>query len=173
MGFSGADELLALNMAKSILALYRDTPIYGAALQLLDDISAPLSGDGNSDWYENRILVPQVPTAPVPNELWNVITKALRENRVLAFEYLGAYDDGYNARRVRPYQLLFDTGVWYLYGYAEERKATRVFSLCRIRNVAPTGDCFSLPGNFDYRTDNAGSYFGVFASQEKYKFKIA
>jgi len=25
-------------------------------------------------------------------------------------------------RRVYPYQLLFDSGVWYLYGFAEERQ---------------------------------------------------
>ena len=173
MGFSGADELLALNMAKNILALYKDTPIYEAAHQLLGSITAPLASGDGSDWYENRIVVPTVPTAPVPPDTWNAITAALKENRVLAFEYQGAYDNGYKPRRVRPYQLLFDSGVWYLYGFAEERKDIRLFSLCRIRNIALTKDRFSLPKDFDYRTGNADSYFGVFSGQERHRFKIA
>jgi predicted DNA-binding transcriptional regulator YafY len=173
MGFSGADELLALGMAKNILSLYRDTPIYEAAHHLLDSITAPLAAEGNSDWYENRIVVPQIPTAPVPFDVWNLITTALRENRILAFEYLGAYDEGHKSRRVRPYQLLFDTGVWYLYGFSEERKDIRVFSLCRIKNITLTGDHFPLPKDFDYRTGNADSYFGVFTGQKRHRFKIA
>ena len=173
MGFSSADELLALGMAKNILTLYKDTPIYDAAHHLLDSIIAPLSTEDNSNWYENRIVVPQVPSAPVPPDLWNTITTALRENRVLAFEYQGAYDEEYKSRRVRPYQLLFDTGLWYLYGFAEERKGIRIFSLCRIKNIALTGDHFSLPKDFDYRADMGGSHFGVFSGQKKYRFKIA
>ena len=173
MGFSGADELLALGMAKNILSLYRDTPIYDAAHHLLDSIIAPFDEEENTGWYENRIVVPQVPSAPVQTDKWNLITKALRENRILTFDYLGAYDETHKPRRVRPYQLLFDTGVWFLYGYAEERKDIRLFSLCRIKNPVLTKDNFSLPKDFDYRTGNADSFFGVFSGQKRYRFKIA
>jgi predicted DNA-binding transcriptional regulator YafY len=85
---------------------------------------------------------------------------------------MGAYDENYKPRRVRSYQLLFDTGVWYLYGFAEERKGIRIFSLCRVKNIALTKDRFSLPKDFDYRDSSAG-FFGVFSGQEKHRFKIA
>ena len=173
MGFSGADELLALSMAKNILALYRDTPIYDSACQLLDSITAPLADDGDSGWYENRIVLPQTPTSPVPPDIWNLITAALRENRVLVFDYKATYDETEKTRRVRPYQLLFDTGVWYLYGFSEERKGIRVYSLGRIKNLILTKDRFPLPNDFDYRTGSSGSYFGVFTGQKKYRYKIA
>jgi predicted DNA-binding transcriptional regulator YafY len=173
LGFSGADELLALGMVKNILALYRNTPIYNAAHHLLDSITAPLASEGNSNWYESRIVVPQTPSAPVAPDVWTLITTALRENRVLTFEYQGAYDEGYKSRRVRPYQLLFDSGLWYLYGFAEERKGIRLFSLCRIKNTALTKDHFPLPKDFDYRAGNADSFFGVFAGQKRHRFKIA
>jgi predicted DNA-binding transcriptional regulator YafY len=71
------------------------------------------------------------------------------------------------SRRVRPYQLLFDTGVWYLYGFCEERKVIRIFSLPRMKNLILTADHFSLPENFDNRAYNGGSFFGIFAGQEK------
>jgi predicted DNA-binding transcriptional regulator YafY len=173
MGFTGADELLALAMAKNILTLYKDTPIYDAARHLLDNITAPLSAESNSNWYENRIVVPQVPAAPITHELWNPVIAALKENRVLVFEYQGAYDEDYKSRRVQPYQLLFDTGLWYLYGYAEERKGIRIFSLRRVKNIALTNDHFTLPKDFDYRSYIGGSHFGVFAGQTKHRFKIA
>jgi predicted DNA-binding transcriptional regulator YafY len=171
-GFSSAEDLLALGMAKNILDMYRNTPFYEAARDLLDCITAPLASEGNAGWYENRIVVPPVPSAPLVPEIWEPVISALRENRVLAFEYQGLWDEGYEPRRVRPYQLLFDTGVWYLYGYAEERKDIRVFFLQRIRNITLTGDRFALPKNFDYRLDNGGSFFGVFAGHEKMRFKV-
>jgi len=171
-GFSGADELLALGMAKNILTIYRDTPVYDAARHLLESITAPLSAENGSDWYESRIVVPQLPSAPIPDGVWNSLTAALRENRVLVFEYMGSYDEEYLSRRVRPYQLLFDTGIWYLYGYSEERGGIRLFSLCRVKNVTLTKDRFTLPKDFDYRAGSAG-FFGVFTGQKKQRFKIA
>jgi hypothetical protein len=41
-----------------------------------------------------------------------------------------------------------------------------------MMNPSLTGTCFSLPKNFDYRSGNSGSFFGVFAGKEKYKFCI-
>ena len=171
-GFSRAEDLLALGMAKNILSLYQDTPLYEAAYKLLAGITAPLAAEGNKDWYENRIIVPPVASAPIVPEVWKAITAGLKENRILTFDYQGTWGGDFKSRRIRPYQLLFDTGVWYLYGFSEERKAIRVFSLPRIKNITITKDHFSLPQNFDYRTRTNDSYFGVFAGQEKIKFCI-
>lgn len=170
--FAGAEDLLALGMAKNILSLYRDTPLYDAASNLLDSITAPLAKNGNADWIEKRIVVPQVPRTAVSLEIWNAIIEGLRENLVLAFDYRGIWDDDFQARLVRPYQLLFDNGVWFLYGYAEERKEIRVFSLSRMKNIALTQSRFTLPKDYDYRLNSGGSHFGVFAGQKKYRFKI-
>ncbi|MDR2757900.1 MAG: WYL domain-containing protein [Spirochaetaceae bacterium] len=175
--FAAADDMLALGMAKSLVSLYKNTPLYEPAVRLLNDITAPLSPDDNEDgerttWYEKRIIVPPVPSAPVKPETWNMIVDAMKENRVIAFEYNGYFDDDYKTRLVRPYQLLFDTGAWFLYGHAEERSAIRIFSLSRMKNVSITNESFSLPKDFDYCTQNDGSCFGIFTG-EKRRFKIA
>jgi predicted DNA-binding transcriptional regulator YafY len=172
-GFSRAEDLLALGMAKNILSLYKDTPLYEPARRLLDSITAPLAADSTADWFENRIVTPPVPSAPIAPELWNAIIAGLKENRVLTFDYQGTLDENYRPRRIRPYQLLFDTGVWYLYGFAEDRKATRIFSLSRIKNIALAREHFSLPQHFDYRRSSGGSHFGIFAGQKKLRFSIA
>lgn len=175
-GFATAEEMLALGMVKSLLSLYRDTPLYHTTQQLLELITAPLrsyqTDPQEPPWYETRVVAPPLASAPVLKEIWEPITTALRENRVLHFDYLGTWDEEYQPRQVRPYQLLFDQGLWYLYGYAEERKSVRMFSLVRIKNMVLTKKTFTLPPDYDYSAKIDGSYFGVFIGAKKYRFRV-
>jgi predicted DNA-binding transcriptional regulator YafY len=175
--FASSADMLALGMVKSLVTLYQNTPLYESALRLLNDITAPLSSDENEDggktaWYEKRIIVPPIAYAQVEPATWDIIVDAMKENRVITFEYKGGGDDEYKARLVHPYQLLFDNGVWFLYAWSEERAALRLFSLTRMKNAALTNERFTLPKDFDYQVHNDGSYFGVFAGEKK-RFKIA
>jgi predicted DNA-binding transcriptional regulator YafY len=173
--FSRPEDMLALGMAKSLITLYQDTPLYPASRELLDSVSAPLSANGTSEkpWYEDRIVVPPAASVPVPHMVWDTITTGLRENRIITFEYLGLNDENYVPRRVWPFQLLFDNGLWFLYGYAEEREAVRIFSLPRIKNSRLTGNFFKLPADFDYRKNNGNSRFGIFAGGQRQRYRIA
>jgi predicted DNA-binding transcriptional regulator YafY len=172
-GYASAQDMLALGMAKTLLTLYRNTPLHDAADHLLDSITAPMAAEGASQWYTDRIVVPPVASIVIPEGIWEPIITGLRENRVITFEYSGMWDDDYKPRRVRPYQLLFDNGVWYLYGYSEERKAVRMFSLPRMRKAAAVPETFTLPRDFDYRQKSDDSYFGVFAGGERRQYAIA
>jgi len=171
-GFTSAEDLLALGMAKNILSLYRETPLYEPASSLLEGIIAPLASDGNKGWLEDRIVVPKVASAKVDLSIWETVISGIKGNRIITFEYLGSLDDEYQNRRVRPYQLLFDSGMWYLYGFAEERKAARIFSLSRMQNAVLSKDRFSLPPKFKYDDSAGDSYFGVFIGEEKHSFAI-
>jgi predicted DNA-binding transcriptional regulator YafY len=88
--------------------------------------------------------VPPVTSALVDPDLWDNIISAMRENRLITFEYDGIWDDHPHTRLVRPYQMLFDTGVWFLYGYAEERSAIRIFTLSRIKHISLANERFNL-----------------------------
>jgi predicted DNA-binding transcriptional regulator YafY len=175
-GYATAEEMLALGMTKNLLSLYRDTPLYETIRQLLEIIGAPLAETGaeskSPDWYRDRIVVPPIASAEVDHQIWQVITRALRDNTVITFDYLGTWDDEPKPRKVRPYQLLFDTGVWFLYAFDEGRKAVRMFSLSRMENPVLTETNFELPSDYDYRVKVDGSYFGVFAGTKQYKFKV-
>jgi predicted DNA-binding transcriptional regulator YafY len=171
-GFTSSDDLLALGMARNIFSLYRETPLYEASRQLLESITTPIASDGNRDWLDNRIVVPRIASAKVNPDIWKIVVSGLKENRVITFDYRGTWDEEYQNRRVRPYQLLFDNGVWYLYGFSEERRAARIFSLPRIKNAVLTKDGFSLPNNYSYAELSGDSYFGVFIGQEKKNYSI-
>jgi len=170
--FTTAEDLLALCMARSIFSLYKDTPLYDVSRQLLESITTPIAVDGNNNWLENRITVPPIASAKVKSEIWDIIINSLKGNRIITFDYKGTWDDEYKKRKVHPYQLLFDSGVWYLYGFAEERKATRIFSLSKIKNAQLTKELFSLPKNYKYTDFSGDSYFGVFIGEKKQRFVV-
>ncbi|MCL2193366.1 MAG: WYL domain-containing protein [Treponema sp.] len=171
-GFTTADDLLALSMAKSIFSLYKETPLYEASNNLLQSILTPIAFNDNHGWQEDRIVVPKIASAKVDLAVWETVIYGLKENIVIVFDYKGMRGDESQKRRVRPYQLLFDSGVWYLYGFAEERKATRIFSLSRMTNTERTDCAFSLPTDFRYADFTGDSYFGVFVGQEKMRFAV-
>jgi|GEM_PF-367545 len=192
--YATADDLLALGMAKDLLELYKNTPIHEAALNLLENISAPLRDEKNTEWFKDRIVIPKTAYVVVNTEIWNCIVDSLRNNKIITFEYLRANseidnDDIENesnskkrkktdtgqklrSRTVRPYQLLFDQRAWYLYAYDENKNDTRIFSLSRISSVKITEKTFVMPKNFDYRNIEGMSNFGIFKSEKTYNFKI-
>jgi predicted DNA-binding transcriptional regulator YafY len=170
--FTSAENLLALCMTRSIFSLYRETPLYEASRHLLESITTPIAVEGSNDWLENRISVPPIASAKVKPDIWEIIVAGLKENCIITFDYKGTWDEKYKKRKVQPYQLLFDSGVWYLYGFAEERKAVRIFSLSKIKNAQITKDVFTLPKNYKYADFSGESYFGVFIGQNKQHFAV-
>ncbi len=60
---------------------------------------------------------------------------ALRERRVVAFDYRGASADTAARRRVDPWGVVSRDGRWYLVAYDHDRGASRVFRLSRIEGV--------------------------------------
>jgi predicted DNA-binding transcriptional regulator YafY len=171
-GYAAPQDMLALGMARNLLRLYRETPLYGAACELLDSLSSPFAPRENPHWFENRIVVPPVASFPQPREVWDTVAEGLRDNRVIAFEYRGTWDAAYRPRRARPYQLLFDMGVWRLYAWAEDTAAIRIFNLPRMRDAVLTGERFTLPEDYDYQNRGDESWFGVFRGKEKSRFVI-
>ncbi|MDR1637780.1 MAG: WYL domain-containing protein [Treponema sp.] len=116
--------------------------------------------------------MPRLAAAPVENDLWQIVIKALRDNRVITFDYTGAWDEEPRPRRVHPYQLLFDAGAWFLSARDENRAARRIFSLARMKNAAVTAETFKLPKDFDYRSETGDSYFGVFKGAERKRYRV-
>ena len=164
---------MALGMAKSLLSLYQNTPIYDAARQFMEIITAPLGEAEDSRWYEDRILAPPVPAVQFDPEVWRLVCEGLKENRALRFDYRSAWTSGYTPRHVHPYQLLFDNGAWYLYGYSREGRGVRMYSLPRMRNISLVNETFTLPASADFRHSAEGSYLGAYSEDRKRRFRIA
>ncbi|MDR1616333.1 MAG: WYL domain-containing protein [Syntrophomonadaceae bacterium] len=179
-GFTTKEDMLALGMVKSLMSLYKGTPLYASVLRLLEEISIPTGSPEtspktppeNNTWYEDRLVAAPISQAHVDPPVWTAILSSLKENRTVSFEYRGIWDNDYKTRVVRPYQLLFDNGAWFLYGFSVERSAVRMFSLSRMRGVRYTNEIFTLPSDFDFTRHTGGSYFGIFIGMTTYRFSI-
>jgi len=171
-GFATAEEMLALGMTKNLMALYKGSPLYKDASSLLEKITAPIDSDENPGWYKDRIIVPPLASVPVREEIWDAVIDGIRNNKMLYLAYQSGGDKEPRNRLVRPYQLVFDTSAWYLFGYSEEREDIRLFSLSRIKTVKVTNRNFIIPPDFDYRSITDGNYFGVYISSSVEKFSV-
>jgi proteasome accessory factor BC len=83
------------------------------------------------------------------------IETAIFRRKTIVFEYHTMERDDVGARRVDPYQLLYQGGQFYVVGRSHERSAIRVFRLSRIRGkvgyATKAEHDFQRPDNFDPR----------------------
>jgi predicted DNA-binding transcriptional regulator YafY len=83
------------------------------------------------------------------------IETAIFRRKTIVFDYHTMERDEVGARRVDPYQLLYQGGQFYLVGRSHERSAIRVFRLSRIRGkvgyATKAEHDFQRPANFDPR----------------------
>jgi predicted DNA-binding transcriptional regulator YafY len=83
------------------------------------------------------------------------IETAIFRRKTIVFDYHTIARDEIGARRVDPYQLLYQGGQFYVVGRAHERDAIRVFRLSRIRGkvgyATKAEHDFQRPSDFDPR----------------------
>jgi proteasome accessory factor BC len=83
------------------------------------------------------------------------IETAIFRRKTIVFDYHTMERDELGARRVDPYQLLYQGGQFYVVGRSHERSAIRVFRLSRIRAkvgyATKAEHDFQRPANFDPR----------------------
>src|SRR6201995_1948002 len=83
------------------------------------------------------------------------IETAIFRRKTIVFDYFTMERGEVGARRVDPYQLLYQGGQFYVVGRSHERSAIRVFRLSRIRGkvgyATKAEHDFQRPDNFDPR----------------------
>jgi proteasome accessory factor BC len=83
------------------------------------------------------------------------IETAIFRRKTIVFDYHTMERDEVGARRVDPFQLLYQGGQFYVVGRSHERSAIRVFRLSRIRGkvgyATKAEHDFQRPANFDPR----------------------
>ncbi|AFA48265.1 helix-turn-helix transcriptional regulator [Acetobacterium woodii] len=110
------DELVnALAKVKSFIPADRAKDIEIKANQIVIDLSP---------WMGNRNIQPNL----------EIIKTALRESKLLSFEYADRYGNK-TTRTAEPYQLVLKNSHSYCQGYCHKRNDFRLFKLSRISNL--------------------------------------
>src|SRR5205814_8222877 len=113
------------------------------------------------------------PFAPEDTDLrvFQLLTRTLREQRVLTFSYRNWGQRAVLKRRVNPYHLACIDNHWYMFGHDLDRKATRTFALSRLSEPRVTQDRFEKPKNFNPKKYLKGS-LGVMKGEDDYEVVI-
>ena len=164
-------DLRVLLSAKVLLSHYKNTPIYDEACSVLDLLSTSAM-NGKNTALLNRIAVAPTVETDVNQEIWSKIQDALNKSHILQFDYTDRWGKQTEQRRLRPYQLVLDDGVCYLFGFDELRNAERIFSLVRMRNVIVTENVFELPEDYEFERHCKDGNFGAVFHQKSEHYKI-
>ena len=165
-----AQDVFYLSAAKTLLSSFQGSPLYEEISGVIDFVTDTQTA-GKSALLK-RIAIPPAPQIVVDKKAWADLVRALQGNNVIEFDYTGRWNTKKTHRRVHPYQILLDDGVCYLYGFAEERKAERLFVLNRMKNIKITADHFNLPAKYEFSARCGGGRFGSFASDDKDEYVI-
>lgn len=160
-----------LAAAELLLSYFKNTPVYEEACSVIDLLSESVIQNGGSS-LRGRIALAPSAKAKINTDLWDSICKAMKDNNLVEFDYSGRWNIEKEHRLVLPYQLVLDNGSVFLFGYSEERKAERLFSLGRIETLKVSDKTFKVPKNYDFESRCGGGKFGAFKGGENVRCTI-
>ena len=167
-------DIISLSLAKQLMTQYEGSPVYNEISKIIDFLTDS-QGIGKSDFLK-RVAAPPLPKVVVNEETWNKVILALKENSILKFDYNGRWRTETTHRLVRPYQVLLQDGMYYVFGYDESadngKGGERLFNLTRIKNIENTKQTFDLPDDFEFATRCGGGRFGAFKETNKVHYEI-
>lgn len=167
-------DVMFLSLVKQLMTQYEGSPVYNEISNIIDFLTDS-QGIGKSDFLK-RVAAPPLPKVVVNEEAWNKVIQSLKENTLLRFDYNGRWKTETTHRMVRPYQLLLQDGMYYVFGYdenAEDGKGgERLFNLSRMKNIENTKQTFDLPDDFEFASRCGGGRFGAFKEENKVQYEI-
>ena len=172
LAFSEA-ELFALLVAHKAIALYSNTPFQKPLASAFRRLIARLDSSAQYALTTLEQGFAFRPFAPEDNDLKNfeVLTRALKEHRLLKFQYRNLGSAKAQSRLVQPYTLGYVEGHWYLFAFDVHRQAIRTFALPRLRSPRLTPKRFAMPKDFNLNEYLKGS-LSVFKGEEDYEIVV-
>jgi proteasome accessory factor B len=113
------------------------------------------------------------PFAPEDTDLesFEILTRALKEHRVLKFQYRNLGAEKAQGRLVHPYHLACVDNHWYLFAFDVKRDAMRTFALPRLKSPEITNGRFTIPKKFNLGEYLKGS-LAVFKGDADYEIVV-
>ena len=166
-------EMFALLIAHKAIAQYHGTPFE----QPLQVAFRKLTGQLNDQHALSLGNLEQAlsfhPFAPDEADLeaFQILSRALQEQRAVQFLYKNLGADKAQTRRVHPYHLACVENRWYLVAFDLARKSLRNFAMTRMRRVVLLEDKFKLPQDFRIEDYLQGS-FGIFQAGDDFEVVV-
>jgi len=130
--------------------------------EILAEVDASVARDYRS--VADRIRYEAPSTEPVDLEVFAGLCRALRDDRVLEFEYVNLQGEA-SRRRAEAQRLIHYGGVWYLVAFDHLRGGLRTFHLGRMQALTVTAEPVTRRPEVEWNTEVEawiGSGFGIF-----------
>ena len=167
-------DVLFLSLVKQLMTQYEGSPIYNEISSIIDFLTDS-QGVGKSDFLK-RVAAPPLPKVIVNEDAWNIVIECLKENTIIKFDYNGRWNTSTTHRMLRPYQILLQDGLYFVFGYDENadngKGGERLFNLSRMKNIENTKKTFELPKDFEFASRCGGGRFGAFKELNKVHYEI-
>jgi predicted DNA-binding transcriptional regulator YafY len=146
-------EVLALLLATSQIKQYNSLP-GTVPLTSLENKVQVLFSDKISLSSDELTLILSSQINPVQvrkdtQEVFNCLFRATCDHIGVKIVYKTMSTQRTSIRKVDPYHIFQNQGVWYFCGYCHTREEIRDFALDRIKDCQSTGVKFVLPSDFD------------------------
>jgi proteasome accessory factor B len=166
-------EIFALLVAHKAVAQYRGTPFEHPLALAFRRLSGQLDSSAKYMLGNLDEAMSFRPFAPEDNDLetFEILTRALKERRVLRFQYRNLGTEKAHSRVVHPYHLGCVDNHWYLFAFDVKREAMRTFALVRLKSPEITTERFTIPKKFNLNEYLKGS-FNVFKGGDDYEVVI-
>ena len=166
-------EVFALLVAHKAIAQYRGTPFEHPLALAFKRLTGQLDSSAKYSLGNLDEALSFRPFAPEDNDLetFEILTRALKERRVLKFQYRNLDADKAQSRQVHPYHLGCIDNHWYLFAFDVKREAMRTFALPRLKSPEITAERFAIPKKFNLSEYLKGS-LTVFKGDADYEIVV-
>ncbi len=169
----------SINIISNFLETIKDSPVYEQAKKFIESEKEGFTRGRRKEFKNwnssSRIVFLGAPEKDIDSNTWKTIYEALDSNSVINITYLGEGKVEPNSYTVKPYQLIYDNGLWELWGdcISIGHKGKKLFNLSRISHVSIRAmiEKFTLPEDYDFLQTISGS-FGCYNDKSKQRFSI-
>lgn len=166
-------EVFAMLVAHKAIAQYRGTPFEHPLALAFRKLTGQLDSSTKYSLGNLDEALSFRPFAPEDTDLetFEILTRALKERRVLKFQYRNLGAETGQGRLVHPYHLACVDNHWYLFAFDVKRQAMRTFALPRLKSPEITSEWFTIPKKFNLSEHLKGS-LAVFKGDADYEIVV-
>jgi proteasome accessory factor B len=166
-------EVFALLVAHKAIAQYHGTPFEQPLQAAFRKLTGQLNDQHALSLGNLEAALSFHPFAPDEADLetFQILSRALQEQRAVQFSYKNLGADKAQTRRVHPYHLACVENRWYLVAHDLARNGMRNFAMTRMRRLALLPERFTPAKGFRIEDYLKGS-FGIFQAGDDFEVVV-
>jgi proteasome accessory factor B len=166
-------EMVWLFLAQKGIEQYRGSSIHSVLETAFSKMTAGLDDSVKFSMGNLDEVISIRPFGPGDAELetFELLTRAIRERKVVEFVYRKHGELTTTKRRVHPYHIRYVRNLWTLFAFDPKARAVRKFVMFRIAGPRLTDEKYVAPPKFDADEHLSGS-MGLFKGEENHEVVV-